>query len=363
LDNTLITLHGVEPGEKPEGSILGPIPTATVSVEGNPAKALIDTGSPVSIISLEFLVKMLASEEEGQSPEVIRESVKSRLQPAPFHLKSYSGQNLLIVKQVRAKLSHGSYSIEAYIQVQKDTPVELLLGTDLQPQLGFLLLDVADEKHPLNLLKTEAVDNHNQDHDETPTQSQVCLLHAAKVPARHARKVQVQVQQSPSVGREYALFQPTDRLAQITGLVIEEALVPLGDIATLVVTNPSMHPIQLEGGQYIGDVSTVELAQELDTDVPVSAYSGSVCGVSSKVAPSLERHHHLLAMLNQEQWSTDEETQQQLRSLALEYEDIFAVDDSELGRAQDVTHMINTGDEHPIRQHPRRIPFALRSQV
>ena len=267
------------------------------------------------------------------------------------------------MKQVRAKLSRGSYSIEAYVQIQKDAPVELLLGTDLQSQLGFLFLDVVDQKHPLNLLETKAIDDCNRDHDETPTQGQVCLLQAVKIPTRHAQKVHVQVQQSSLIDQEYALFQPTDHLAQITGLVIEEALVPMRDITTLVIANPGMHPIRLEEGQYIGNVSMVELTQEIDTDVPVSACGGSVSGVISEVSPSSNRQHHLLTMLNQEQWNADEATRHQLQSLVLEYEDVFAVDDSELGRAQDVTHSIDTGDQHPIRQHPRRIPFALRGQV
>ena len=70
-------------------------------VEGKPAKALVDTGSPASILSLEFLIRTSAHKEERQFQEAIRESVKSRLQPTPFHLKSYSGQNIPIVKQVR----------------------------------------------------------------------------------------------------------------------------------------------------------------------------------------------------------------------------------------------------------------------
>ena len=71
LNSTLVTVHGVESEVKPEGSILGPIPTTTVMVEGKPAKALVDTGSPVSILSLEFLIKTLPSKEEGQSQEAI----------------------------------------------------------------------------------------------------------------------------------------------------------------------------------------------------------------------------------------------------------------------------------------------------
>ena len=60
LEDTLVTLHGVKPTQQSVQGVLGPTPTTTVDVEGSPAQALIDTGSPVTIIALEFLVKALA---------------------------------------------------------------------------------------------------------------------------------------------------------------------------------------------------------------------------------------------------------------------------------------------------------------
>ena len=49
--------------------------------------------------------------------------------------------------------------------------------------------------------------------------------------------------------------------------------------------------------------------------------------------------------------------------LVLQYEDIFALDDSELGRAEGVSHVIDTGGEKPIKQYPRCVPFSLRGKV
>ena len=48
-----------------------------------------------------------------------------------------------------------------------------------------------------------------------------------------------------------------------------------------------------------------------------------------------------------------------LRELVEEYSDIFALDSTELGTTELVTHSIDTGDSHPICQPLRRIPFAL----
>ena len=55
--------------------------------------------------------------------------------------------------------------------------------------------------------------------------------------------------------------------------------------------------------------------------------------------------------------------QQQLQELLVSFADVFALDSSELGITTIIEHSINTGDQPPIRQPVRRMPFALRSKV
>ena len=49
----------------------------------------------------------------------------------------------------------------------------------------------------------------------------------------------------------------------------------------------------------------------------------------------------------------------QLQDLVLEFENAFALDESELGCAWDIVHTIDTADQQPIRQSLRHVPFAL----
>ena len=58
--------------------------------------------------------------------------------------------------------------------------------------------------------------------------------------------------------------------------------------------------------------------------------------------------------------SLPQREQEQLQNLVLEFADMFALDESELSSTDLVTHVIDTGDTVPVKQHPRRIPFALR---
>ena len=51
------------------------------------------------------------------------------------------------------------------------------------------------------------------------------------------------------------------------------------------------------------------------------------------------------------------EQQDKLCTLIAGNSEIFALDQTELGTTGIVKHSVNTGDHHPIRQHPRRTPF------
>ena len=52
---------------------------------------------------------------------------------------------------------------------------------------------------------------------------------------------------------------------------------------------------------------------------------------------------------------------QELQDFLIQHEDVFALNSSELGNTDLVTHSVDTGDQPPIWQPVQRMPFALRS--
>ena len=52
-----------------------------------------------------------------------------------------------------------------------------------------------------------------------------------------------------------------------------------------------------------------------------------------------------------------------LKALLLKFSDVFALDDSELGRTSVVCHSIDTGDRKPIKQQPYRTPIVQRDTI
>lgn len=76
----LVRLHGIEASQQPGCAMLGVTPTAEVQLEGVLIKVTSDTGSPVTIIALEYLLATLAKARSGaESLAQWQARVKDRL--------------------------------------------------------------------------------------------------------------------------------------------------------------------------------------------------------------------------------------------------------------------------------------------
>ena len=104
--------------------------------------ALLDTGSPSTIVSLEFLLEALARQKKPEeTPQEWRARVEQKMEPPTISFCSYGGQKQNILCQITVDIIHGDRKVAAKVQVQKGAPVALLIGTDLLPRLGFVLLE------------------------------------------------------------------------------------------------------------------------------------------------------------------------------------------------------------------------------
>ena len=62
INKVIVTMHGVTYTDVLDNAKLGPVLTSTVKVEREPVEALLDNGSPVTIISLQWILQMLAKQ-------------------------------------------------------------------------------------------------------------------------------------------------------------------------------------------------------------------------------------------------------------------------------------------------------------
>lgn len=143
------TMYGVSASE--DTAMLGPTPT-TVLLDDIPVRALLDTGFPSSIVSLEFYLKTAAEKRNpSQTPSEWGEAIRAQFQPNTVILRSYSGGELKIISQVQCRVARGNREVNAILQVQKEAPVDLLLGTDILSQLRCVLTQLGQE-HAEDLL-------------------------------------------------------------------------------------------------------------------------------------------------------------------------------------------------------------------
>jgi len=57
------------------------------------------------------------------------------------------------------------------------------------------------------------------------------------------------------------------------------------------------------------------------------------------------------------------EDKQALLQMFFSHHQVFALSDSELGETDSVEHNIETVDNQPVRVSPRRLPYALRTEL
>ena len=116
LDEIIATMHGITPDNVTGRVQLGPTLTAMIEVEGEVIEALLDTGSPVTIIRLETLLQILAKKRcSSETPAEWRATVESCLEPSAVVLQNYSADKLRVVRQIKITLSHSGHSARAII--------------------------------------------------------------------------------------------------------------------------------------------------------------------------------------------------------------------------------------------------------
>ena len=173
LEETEGVLSVVQSREAESVCALGPTVYAPIVVNGVCAKALIDTGSPATIASLQFLLKVFAGQRTPQQTvSQWKEEVYKKFTIPSISLQNYGGHQLDILAQTQLTLSKGDRRAKANVFVQKDAPNELLLGTDVQPLLGFSLMVAGKDGKVADLLSSsESSQRDSRTHSEPPSES------------------------------------------------------------------------------------------------------------------------------------------------------------------------------------------------
>ena len=101
---------------------LGPTITARVEVNGVSTNALVDTGSPATIISLEFIAMEVMTKERNQYSSVDKWKIGTtkKFTPPEVALKNYGGGRLDITAQIMLCITQGDACAELQSQRSSD---------------------------------------------------------------------------------------------------------------------------------------------------------------------------------------------------------------------------------------------------
>ena len=280
---------------------LGVTPVTELEIEGAPVKALVDTGSPVSIVSSKILFQALGKNKDSeQTPDEWAEEVKQRLNPPPVRLKSYSGNTLPILKQIQVQIKRKAKQITACVQVQQDAPVDLLLGMDLQDRLGFHLYE--DNDPAVSDSTPEDTARVTETEPQIIPTANVCLLEAVRIPAKFERLVPVK-KVGQSLG-PVSLFTPKSDLDTIGTLMMEDGLLLTGEQGMISICisicNTGPQPVFLEEGEVLGSIEAVDV-------VDVGEESEVVCcSVQVRSDTSEGCRSNFLQSLPTDNWDLDD---------------------------------------------------------
>lgn len=114
-------------------------------------------------------------------------------------------------------------------------------------------------------------------------------------------------------------------------------------------------PVELVEPSHIGQTS-VALCQVREEGGSMTAAVQPDSG-----RPSVPEHLLDLFELSSNLLNPDERSH--LAEMLTEFADVFAVSSDELSHTSLVTHTINTGSSHPIRQPARRLPLHKRAEA
>ena len=120
------------------GPTLGPTLKVEAFIEGCSTKALIDTGSQVSLVSIDFLLHALIKNmDSGTTQEHITKTLKTGLEDPQLMVRNFGGDEVNVVGQATVTLCCGEHTSQVTLLVQRGTQLELLLGTDVLGKLGY----------------------------------------------------------------------------------------------------------------------------------------------------------------------------------------------------------------------------------
>nr|CAD2122664.1 unnamed protein product [Meloidogyne enterolobii] len=323
---------------------VGKLVNFDIFFNGQKATAIADGGAQVSLISAEFLAKILKEEKVTLTKEnFCRDSM---------HIVDINGQSIR---------SYGVVSLPA--NRQNTLPVDIslhvstapfgsnvIVGTNALGALGFKMFDES------NLTKIDF--EHLDETEEEMTQ--VTAVFKTVLAPRSTTLVPVEINGKYLTGKEAILSSSEKENSEFH---IEPGVISSAQAtSTVPITNKLSIPLELNKGEGIGKLEVVKEVIEAENTLKLgnTAFVRALNLTSNEIH---DRQNQIEQEAKQAIKSKDGESIRKLEEAIGVYSDIFALNDEELTQTDVVTHHVETSDAEPIKMRARPMPYALREKV
>ncbi|KAK6018450.1 zinc knuckle, partial [Ostertagia ostertagi] len=298
-----------------------------ITIFGIIAKAMIDTGSVISIVPMGLL-------KHAQNNGVDLDGmVKVMDWCAKRPIVDASGNTMSFLKLIATDVElHGAQLACVQLHIQNSPESLVLLGTNALKALGV----------DIRLSRSEAQAKEDKVASTT-----------ARVSGRYVippGAASVLLVTSPVKEGEQVFNSSDERVASGVCRITD-------NVAPLSVINRGSESWVIHEGQPLGEWSSETWYDPRTKDIP-----GDMLELNrSERLSHTERRAFLMRMLDENRRSGA--MPEGLVKLVEEYEDVFAVSDLELSQTDLIKHDIDVGDAAPIRQRTRPVPYAMRVEV
>ena len=309
-------------------------------INGHPLKFLIDTGAAVTLVSKEIFHKF---------------QMKSELQPSNLVICGADGKNLDVSGEGTMEITLGPLKVTHEVIVAALQP-DAILGMDFLSQHE-CKVDIPAQRLIINSLVVNLWQEGNN-----PQSCKVAIKEPVVIPPESEKLILGEVQRRGSEG-PVNMVQGSAKFVERYGLFVCHSLVDVEKgVVPIRILNPQSEPVHLHKGTMAGLALPVDICQ---TDMSPN-YGVYQIGQQDAEVPSARIKtlpEHLQMLLEESGGNLCKEENDELKEFLVEYNDVFVGAGGQLGRTGLVKHSINTGNQYPIRQRPRRTPLHLQDEV
>ncbi|MCP3871386.1 MAG: hypothetical protein GY703_25440, partial [Gammaproteobacteria bacterium] len=323
-----------------------------VSVEDKKIQAVVDTGADTTIIS-EKTYALLPKDHP---------CVKKTLMRAAGEHQTFMARQ---VGPVKLKFGHQTLHTLVYVaNIVDDMLVGLDLLTTLEATLSFgKEPSLTFDGQTLPLVQSSRIwDPGTQDTsigsteteqpDPTlPTESDVICPKRIVIPANS--EMVIPVSRPGLANNQVYILEPNHPRA----VLIARAMYESEEEWCISCLNLSNTPKVLKKGTVLGSVSAVEAWES----APITVNRVNV-GKDIPSIPNQGLPEHLQKLYLDSSWKLEPDDQEKLKNLLIEFQDIFAKSEYDLGHFSAFEHTIDTGEATPIKLGLRRTPWHFREQ-